>query len=378
MSEQNNQTHPEHLGYLDSVRGIAASMVVLYHYINWRYEDRLFAKVSSIVFNGADAVSFFFVLSGFVLSYKYIVLNKPLDIKKFYIGRFLRLWPAYFVTLLVLYFILYWTPWSVSQLIDTFILNKGAFWEEAALIRPVAKIYGPGWTLVIELVLSLFIPFHIILAQKSRKVIWWLLAYFYIIGNSFGAWSMFHNHFVYGMILSCYFGFILSKDFEKTIWYRYRVIWLSIAAVLFSYHHIARIWPPGPTYEYIFEQYLGYDFFHMSGFASFVFLVFIVHSTKAKRFLELRPLKYIGKISYSIYLTHWIAVNYTFNNWDKLMKYFPDERSGFIVLFIICIIATFCMAAVLYHFVELPCIRYAKRWVSKLKPSYIITSDKKV
>lgn len=377
MSEQNNQTHPEHLGYLDSVRGIAASMVLVYHYINWRYEDRLFAKVSSIFFNGADAVSFFFVLSGFVLSYKYIVLGKSLDIRKFYVGRFLRLWPAYFVTLLALYFILYWTPGSIEQLKDTFILNKIRFWEELALIRPVCNLYAPGWTLVIELILSLFIPFYIILVGKSRRVIWWVLAYFYILGNSFGAWSMFQNHFVFGVILSCYFVFILSKDFEKTIWYRYRAIWLLVAAVLFSYHHIARIWPPGPTYEYLFEQYLGYDFFHMSGLASFIFLVFIIHSAKAKRFLELRPLRYLGKISYSIYLTHWIAVNYTFKNWDDLMRFFPNEKYGFVVLFFVCVIATFCMAATLYHFVELPCIRIAKKGVAKLKPSFIITSERK-
>ena len=47
------------------------------------------------MFNGSDAVSFFFVLSGFVLSYKYLALGQPLDMKQFYTNRIFRLWPAF-------------------------------------------------------------------------------------------------------------------------------------------------------------------------------------------------------------------------------------------------------------------------------------------
>src|SRR5690606_19040924 len=87
-----------HLSYLDSVRGIAALMVVVYHYLNWYYSGKLVVKITNIFINGADAVAFFFVLSGFVLSYKYVVLKHPLDIGKFYVNRFFRLWPAFFIT----------------------------------------------------------------------------------------------------------------------------------------------------------------------------------------------------------------------------------------------------------------------------------------
>ena len=90
----------KHIRYLDSARGIASLMVFATHFCDYKYHGKMIANYLSIIFNGSDAVSFFFVLSGFVLSYKYLVLNKPLDIKKFYVSRFFRLWPAFFVTLI--------------------------------------------------------------------------------------------------------------------------------------------------------------------------------------------------------------------------------------------------------------------------------------
>ena len=65
--------------YLDSIRGIAAMMVVVYHFIGWRWAERTMFHVSSMFFNGADAVSFFFVLSGFVLSFKYLQSDKKIQ-----------------------------------------------------------------------------------------------------------------------------------------------------------------------------------------------------------------------------------------------------------------------------------------------------------
>src|SRR4051812_21413808 len=87
----------KHFKYLDSARGIAAMMVFCSHFIAKNYQAKMNVRWFFLVFNGNDAVSFFFVLSGFVLSYKYIVLNRPLDIKKFYVARVFRLFPAYFI-----------------------------------------------------------------------------------------------------------------------------------------------------------------------------------------------------------------------------------------------------------------------------------------
>ncbi|MGB1217754.1 MAG: acyltransferase family protein [Saprospiraceae bacterium] len=98
---------------MDSVRGIAALMVVFYHFIGWHWGERVEYHLASIVFNGSDAVSFFFVLSGFVLSFKYFQRGGELNIKKYTFNRVLRLYPAFIVAVLMNFF--YWYRGLIYQ-----------------------------------------------------------------------------------------------------------------------------------------------------------------------------------------------------------------------------------------------------------------------
>ena len=135
MNDTIREKHSAYLEYLDAARGIAALMMVVYHFINWKHGDGTWAKLLSIPFNGADAVSFFFVLSGFVLSYKYMVLGHSLDIGKFYINRFFLLWPAFFLTVLLNSLYWYRHDLNLENLTSQFIFNQSSFWNEAILLR---------------------------------------------------------------------------------------------------------------------------------------------------------------------------------------------------------------------------------------------------
>ena len=75
MPNSNINNTEQHLKYLDSARGIAALMVFISHYTGYVYnfQNPRNIGIYCLLFNGNDAVSFFFVLSGFVLSYKYII-----------------------------------------------------------------------------------------------------------------------------------------------------------------------------------------------------------------------------------------------------------------------------------------------------------------
>ena len=48
------------LDYLDAMRGIAAMMVLVGHFINWKFKDNPINQALSYIFNANDAVSFFF------------------------------------------------------------------------------------------------------------------------------------------------------------------------------------------------------------------------------------------------------------------------------------------------------------------------------
>src|SRR5690606_29642703 len=97
---------------------------------------------------------------------------------------------------------------------------------------------------------------------------------------------------------------------------------------------------------------LGYDVYYFTGLGSFIILVFIIQSRRAQKVLEHGVLRFFGKISYGIYLMHWLVVTWIFNNRLWLSAYFPDEKTAFAVLLLGCLAATILLAYITYHMVE--------------------------
>lgn len=97
---------------LTSLRFIAVAMIVVHHSrgVLWLTPDFL----SHFALD--HAVSFFFVLSGFVLTYVYPRLTGPSPLKKFYVARFARIWPIHVVAFITLFMI--FLPWSYYNLIQ--------------------------------------------------------------------------------------------------------------------------------------------------------------------------------------------------------------------------------------------------------------------
>lgn len=95
----------KHFKGLNALRFFAAYMVVLHHAEQIRLKNGLFnLKSYSLFNNGGLAVTFFFVLSGFLISYlllKEIKSTQTVSIKKFYVRRILRIWPLYYLLVLL-------------------------------------------------------------------------------------------------------------------------------------------------------------------------------------------------------------------------------------------------------------------------------------
>lgn len=90
---------------LNALRFLAAYLVVLHHAEQIRMKNDLFhLKDYSLFNNGGIAVTFFFVLSGFLISYLLLKEQRETDnisIKKFYTRRILRIWPLYFLLVII-------------------------------------------------------------------------------------------------------------------------------------------------------------------------------------------------------------------------------------------------------------------------------------
>jgi len=356
----------KHFKYLDSARGIAALMVFGSHFIARTFQEKMNVHYFFFVFNGNDAVSFFFVLSGFVLSYKYIMLSAPLDIKKFYVSRVFRLFPAYFLIVLWSALFAYRNELNPHTLKDLFIFNNQEFWEEAFLLHFHNKFYYPGWTLTLEMVGSFLMPFYIALALKNRKLIPWFIAAMLIIGNNLS----FSYLFLFGVIASCYYQEITDVSFRQTKWFKYRYPLLIVSLFLFSIRQIDAVSPLGPSYKYL-AAYLGIDFFTYSGFACFVFLVAILHCKRAQQFLENKILVYLGKISYGVYLVHVVVINTVYLYAEPYLSG-PYPKRSFILITLLVITAVVLVATILHYCVELPFMRMGKRITSRMKSSLVI------
>lgn len=103
------------------------------------------APVSHFMINGFYAMSFFFVLSGVVLTYSYAGLGSTVsELKRFYLARFSRIYPSYAVILVIGLFSLpihngAWEPWLYTHVMSalgiqawmphTFIGANAATWS---------------------------------------------------------------------------------------------------------------------------------------------------------------------------------------------------------------------------------------------------------
>ncbi len=328
--------------------------------------------ILSIFCNGRDAVSFFFVLSGFVLSYKYIVLKEPLDLKKFYVSRLFRLWPAYFIALVIhcVYAYYAYKEVTIDNMVNIFVLNNDRFWEEAFLFRFTNRFYGPGWTLTIEMVASFFLPFFVILANKNLRLIPYLIFTLIIVAGQNFYSSM---HFLLGILAAGYYTQINEANFKTKKWFKFRYLILAAAFFVFPIRFYDQLAPFGPTYKYLMG-FMGMDEFFYTALASAVFLVTILYSKKVQRVLENKILVFIGRISFSLYLTHPLAIGIVYNYIAKILPPLSPEIA--MTIMVLCYIGLLVAFSTAMHWlVEKPFIRMGKRVTSKMKPSLVIQNS---
>lgn len=90
---------------LNALRFVAAYLVVLHHGEQIRMKYGLFhLKDWSLFNNGGIAVTFFFSLSGFLISYLLLresASTGTVAVRKFYMRRILRIWPLYYILVLL-------------------------------------------------------------------------------------------------------------------------------------------------------------------------------------------------------------------------------------------------------------------------------------
>jgi peptidoglycan/LPS O-acetylase OafA/YrhL len=182
----NKQFHQErnYVASLTGLRGIAALAVFAFHYDNFNPGIRLDLSVpivgSALQFPlgfGFAGVDLFFVLSGFLLSLPFarsaLTQSPHQPIKRYYKRRLLRVFPAYYAQLLI---ILVTGAWFVSwrSLEGTSLLAHLVMFFNIGL-DPVRPLVGVWWTLPIELSFYLMLPLIASFLRPWRWIVFLLL-----------------------------------------------------------------------------------------------------------------------------------------------------------------------------------------------------------
>jgi peptidoglycan/LPS O-acetylase OafA/YrhL len=348
---------------LDSLRAIAAISVVLFHCSNWiDHPDNLYyiALINIISFQGqggALGVEFFFILSGFLITYlmyKEEQDNKAIDIPFFYFRRIIRIWPLYYLTLLI-GFAIYPLILSLSNVQYhenasplLYILFATNF-DHIINSSPSTGILGVQWSVAVEEQFYLIWPIIFNLLSRRKKLIHFLIMIvvlseiYFMLSNS-AAIKYYHffsnlRLLTFGAILA-YFAFQKS---EKVNFYLNKIsrsfsviIYLfCLLAIFFKTQIISSI----PIYKY---------FFHLLPILFFGYVILEQNFSK-NSFLKLKnctTLTWLGKISYGLYLTHMISI--------YIINYFmPQNELGLFEIKIVMTIGlTILISYLSYTYIE--------------------------
>lgn len=163
------QTVKQFFPALTGYRAIAAWMIFVYHFTPFN-SPKYPAWIKAIVWEFHIGVDMFFVLSGFLIAYRYFN-DYPIHFKKYMVNRIARIYPMYLLITLAVFVVWYLQNQS-WDMIKTYELLVSVTMSKALFSRFFFSGIPQGWTLTLEEMFYLTAPFYFILIRKWKG---WLL-----------------------------------------------------------------------------------------------------------------------------------------------------------------------------------------------------------
>ncbi|MDB4458609.1 acyltransferase [bacterium] len=356
---------------LTGLRFLAALAVFIAH-VSGQWPEYDFGKAPI----GAAGVSFFFVLSGFILAYVYVPrleasTSNKFPFKEFYLRRVARVWPLHLMTLLIALFAVF--GWQIFQKQDHVLLKSFAnvFLLQAWI--PIHKwgyfLNGPAWSLSVEAFFYAVFPWFLIgwpkrFVFKYLSVLLFTILLVFLIGVYGPAWqsrgiqfdALIRNLppmrcFEFASGIACGIFFLSrSQRSEHSPAFDTVVELFSVLLIVIFFYSSNRLGlyrhdqPPGIS--------AGFNYWYrFSGAAPvFVILIFIFARSQGwgALLLSSRLFVYLGEISYSFYMVH-MSVLLMVARHDRI------EGSWVTPLQIVCCLGlSIAVSSLLYHLVEVP------------------------
>jgi peptidoglycan/LPS O-acetylase OafA/YrhL len=292
---------------LDGLRFFAVLMVMIGHWLQWSWTKPFFVNLPL-----SHGVVLFFVLSGFLIT-RILLTNRDKAtnvtngkgklLKNFYIRRFLRIFPIYYLLLALLYYLDYKNtrdvfPWVVSYTSNLYQSFSNAYVGD----------FNHFWSLAVEEQFYLFWPFLIIFIKPQKTfnaiVITIILAIiskilFFVFMDNWMATTYFTLNCMSSLGIGAILAYITLYK-KKTVKIISKPIWLYLGASLYLGLLILQLYVQMNWYKMVADEIL---------FALVSALVVLRASTNSFKFgikyiLESKFVSYTGKISYGMYVYH--------------------------------------------------------------------------
>ena len=357
---KNNQFFNDGIPALTSLRFFAAFYVILFHAHEFSGVNLYF--LNNLFRSGYLAVDFFFILSGFILSYTYYpqIKSKSFSLKEFLIKRVARIYPVHLFTLLFMAVLISYI--KVSGIIwdhDMSSSNVYEFFTNLFMVHAWSP-YGelsynqPSWSISAEFLAYILFPAFVFLIDRGAtlfKVIVSISIFFIVYFIAFVFFEVNITKITYGATILRIFPDFLLGVASYLLFNRYSFTFdikkqlVVSSTVLFLCFYLGSL-----------------DFIVVPLYAWVIYLLADQARHCQKSFLNCNVLQYLGKISYSLYMVHfpvWVGFMHLF------LGYYMGLNDGgvsivtmYFVIFL-TILLMFPCAMLTYKYIEDP----SRRWI---------------
>jgi peptidoglycan/LPS O-acetylase OafA/YrhL len=388
----------ERLVALDSLRGMAAFSVMLYHLVlvfpavfmvvnsghpsaSWLLNLMTFTPLH-VFWCGYESVLFFFVLSGFVLALPFLEATTPGAVSAYFTKRIFRIYPPYIIAVII-------------AILASAVFYRGAIpqlstwfntqWQTGVDWKLVAQHFfligsfdfnrfdGPIWSLVMEMRISLLFPLLMWLVRrcdwKTSLLVALLPGLIYWVLTRLKYHQVFdfqHNYFDTLRYIGCFIlGGTLAKHrlalvkFFQSFSQPRKAIFLVVS--VFAYTNIWWLNDALLSNHHGWQRLTGNIFLQDIGVCLGVagFIITGLGSRSAGGVLASPPLVFLGRISYSLYLYHVICL-------FSLLNIFYGRIPTSLILMVTLLLSS-TLAIIGYYLVEVPAMNLGRKLAGTFK-----------
>jgi len=365
---------------LDGLRFIGSLIIILLHVESIK---KLYSIPTSNIFKryaliGNMDVTMFFVLSGFLITYLLLKEKKEtgtINLKAYYTRRTLRIWPLYYLILILGFFVLPYlsTSFGATNSYKQFGLYFTSFLFLPHAIIPGNRLpysLGPTWSVRVEELFYLCLPLLLLKTKKYLTsfiliaLILLLVRNVLLLGDNYlGIKAFFKIVFflvqyrIGCMIIGGIGAYLVAFEKKDILTFLYRRDFQWIIYILTVLLLLLKI-----GIKPSFEENFPSVFYEIYSVLFVIIIINLATNPQSVIWLDYKWMNYLGKISYGLYLYNSIMRIFSLELTEYLFK---RELSGWLMnvcLYFFTLVFTIGISILSYEFFEKSFLNLKKRF----------------